>query len=150
MANTRGSGFSKLTSAGDLLQTLFGNTKSDFGGQFRRWRLWMQWSEIVGPEVSKHSEPVGYRMGRLYIWVDHPARLQEYQFIAGPLKDKINQKMGENWVRFIQFTVNRTEVPESARLRADLENVLSRPTPSEDEAPQPGQCSPKKPRSRRD
>lgn len=115
---------------------LFRNSKSEFGGQFRRWRLWMQWPELVGPDMAKHCEPVGYRMGRLYIWVDHSARLQEYQFIAGPLKEKINQLMGENWCRFIKFTLSRTEVPESARLRSDLESVLSREAPSEDVEPQ--------------
>lgn len=100
-----------FSSSADVLQSLFQNSKSSLGQGFTRWKLWGEWGKIVGDSIAQHSTPVGYRQGVLYIWVSCSPRMQEMMFLAGEIKDKINRHLGKNWIRRIQFTLDRKDVP---------------------------------------
>lgn len=128
---------SPLTPVGNVLQTLFQNSKSELSDQFLRWKLWKMWPDIVGPTLGKCSEPVAYQRGRLYVWVNHSARIQEMSFMAQALLDKVNEFAGKKWVRSIKFTLDRREVPTSQEGQADLRNALSKSFPSGDGEPPP-------------
>lgn len=106
---------SRLESASSVLQTLLQNSKSPLSQQFDRWRLWKCWPDVVGAELARCTLPVGYQRGRLYIWVNHSARLQELTYMAQPLREKINAYMGRRWVSHIRFTLDRKSVPLSAQ-----------------------------------
>ena len=47
----------------------------------------------MGEEISTHTDPVAYDKGTLYVWVDHPVRMQEMIFMTKELKKKINSYM---------------------------------------------------------
>lgn len=117
--------------ASDVLQTLLQNSKSPLAEQFLRWKVWNSWGEIMGEKIAKHSVPVGYQKGQLYIWVDHPARIQEFRFIVKEIMYKINEYCGKRWVRRIHFTLDRKSVPKSEESAKDLRDFLSTKPPSE-------------------
>lgn len=124
--------------ASDVLQSLLQNGKSPLAEQFIRWRVWNSWAEIVGEQISKHTLPVSYLKGELYVWVDHPARMQELTFCVSELGFKINQFCGKKWVRRIRFTLDRKSVPKPEESEAGLRDFLSTKSPNEDGEPQRG------------
>lgn len=115
-----------LQPASCLLQSLLQNSKSPLSDQFLRWKLWRQWPELMGPEFSRHSEPVGYDRGKLIIWVDSSARMQEWTYVVGAIKDKINAHIGKEWVKFIRFTTDRKSVPRQ-REELNLDQLIDNP-----------------------
>lgn len=80
----------------------------------------------MGPEFSRHSEPVGYDRGKLIIWVDSSARMQEWTYVVGAIKDKINAHIGKEWVKFIRFTTDRKSVPRQ-REELNLDQLIDNP-----------------------
>lgn len=91
---------------------LFENGKSPLSGQFLRWKLWAKWPEVVGPTIAQNAEPVAYTNGTLFLWVRHSAWMQQLVFMREHIQSTINQKMGQNYVRTIRFTLDRREVPQ--------------------------------------
>ncbi|MCB0411233.1 MAG: DUF721 domain-containing protein [Bdellovibrionales bacterium] len=123
---------SHLQSAGLVLQSLLQNSKSDLSDQFLRWKLWKFWKEIVGPTLAANSEPVGFKKGQLYVWVDHSARIQELTFLTDSIISRVNERVGKRWVRKIRFTLDRREVPIDAKEQEGLRDALSRSLPNGD------------------
>ncbi|MCB0407042.1 MAG: DUF721 domain-containing protein [Bdellovibrionales bacterium] len=126
---------SRLLPAANVLQALLSNGKSPLSEQFTRWKLWRNWEEIVGPSIGKNSQPVGFSKGRLYVWVSSSARMQEMRFLVGKIKDKINAHLGCEYVKFIQFTLDRKSVPSLEESEEGLRDFLSKSPPSGDEEP---------------
>ncbi|MCH2533305.1 MAG: DUF721 domain-containing protein [Bdellovibrionales bacterium] len=125
-----------VTPASEVLQLLLQNGKSPLAVQFKRWRLWRYWGEVVGEEISTHTDPVAYDKGTLYVWVDHPVRMQEMIFMTKELKKKINSYMGEaTWVTRIRFTLDRKSVPKLEETEKGWRDFLSKQPPSEDGEP---------------
>jgi predicted nucleic acid-binding Zn ribbon protein len=116
----------KLTEASQVLQELLRSSKTPLGEQFIRWQVWNSWEEIVGPEVAKHTLPVSYLDGILYIWVRHPARLQELTFCAKPLLDKINAYCGHKWLKFLRFTLDRRSVPQMTEMAPESRDFIAK------------------------
>jgi predicted nucleic acid-binding Zn ribbon protein len=100
-----------LTSVSDVLQGLLENSKLPISEQFTRWKLWRKWEEVVGPTLAPHTLPVSFQRGTLYIWVKSSAWMQQLSFAAVPLKAKINEYLGREYVRFIRFTLDKHSVP---------------------------------------
>ena len=101
-----------LLPASNVLQTLLGNGKSPLSDQFLRWKIWRFWPQIAGETFGQHSEPVGYDRGKLYVWVKSSARMQEIRFMERSLREKVNEYVGRQWVKYIRFTLNRHDVPQ--------------------------------------
>lgn len=78
-----------------------------------RWKLWAKWEEVVGPTIAKNAEPVGFQRGVLYVWVRNSSWMQQMVFMKDPIRDTINQKFQNNFVKYIKFTLDRREVPQS-------------------------------------
>lgn len=106
---------SRLLPVANVLQTVLGNGRSPLSEQFTRWKLWRCWPEVVGEQISKNTQPVGYYKGRLYIWVRSSTQMQELRFIVGDIKDQINKYLGKEYVKFIQFTLDMKSVPNESR-----------------------------------
>ena len=115
-----------LTSTSDVLQGLLQNSKSPMATQFTRWKLWHSWDQVVGKNIAKYTTPVGYLKGQLYIWVNHPTRMQDLIFISGTMRDQINKFIGRRWVRSIRFTLDRKSVPELAEMSDEFRNFLAK------------------------
>ena len=115
---------SRLLSTSDVLQSLLQNSKSPLSQGFTRWRLWHNWSKVVGESVAAHSNPVGYSHGTLYVWVDSSVRMQEMIFLIKPIRKKINDYIGKKWVNGIRFTLDPKNVPSHALADPKMKEYL--------------------------
>ena len=120
---------SRLYSANEVLHSLFQNSKDELAVQFKRWKLWQYWPQIVGKTMSSRSTPVSFYKGTLYIWVDSSVRLQEMTFMIKPIREKINNYLGSNYVRSIRLTLDRKSVPHSQKDMNDLQEALQKVIP---------------------
>lgn len=93
----------KPSSAADVLQRLFENSKSPLSDGFQRWKLETRWSDIVGPTISKNSRPVFYDNGTLIVEVANASWMNEIRFFTEDIKYKVNQHVGSSWVQKIHF-----------------------------------------------
>lgn len=116
----------ELLPASRVLQAILGSGKSPLSDGFLRWKIWRFWSQIVGPTLSAHCEPVGYQRGKLFIWVKSSARMQEIRFFEETLKTKVNEHVGKTWVRTIRFTLDRHEVPKVAEVSEEFKQMLEK------------------------
>jgi predicted nucleic acid-binding Zn ribbon protein len=115
----------KISSGSEVLQALFENGKSELSVQFIRWKLWMKWSEFVGPTMGQVSEPVGYKDGTLFVWVKNSSWMQQMVFMREPLRDTINKKLEKYYVKEIRLTMDRNQVPADAETSDQLKDSIS-------------------------
>ncbi len=112
----------KLSLGSEVLQSLFENGKTPLSEQFMRWKLWAKWEEVVGPTIAKNAEPVGFQRGVLIVWVRNSTWMQQMIFMKDHIRDTINQKFDNNFVKYIRFTLDRHEVPQEDG--AELKNTI--------------------------
>lgn len=96
-----------LTAAADVLQALLQNSKSQLSDGFLRWRLEQKWFEIVGSTIAEQTVPAAIEHGTLYIWVRHPAWMQQLWYFQEPIKDKVNAHIGRPMIQQVRFTLSR-------------------------------------------
>lgn len=123
--NSKNNRESQLDSVSTVLHKLLKNSKSPLSSPFIRWQVWHSWKDIVGENLAKHSTPVGYLKGILYIWVDHSSRMQEMLFLAKPIREKVNVFVGKNWVNIVRFTLDRKSVPTSAQQVEEMRHQVA-------------------------
>lgn len=121
----------KLSVGSEVLQSLFENGKSPLSEQFMRWKLWAKWDEVVGPTIAKNAEPVGFQRGVLYVWVRNSSWMQQMIFMKDPIRDTINQKFQNNFVKYIKFTLDRREVPTQDQ--TNFKDMIQKIAPPEDD-----------------
>lgn len=114
----------QLLPISNVLQSLLGNGKSPLSDGFLRWKIWRFWPQIVGETFGKHCEPVGYDRGKLVIWVKSSARMQEIRFFEKTLKQKVNEHVGREWVKYVRFTLDRHGVPDPGQAPAIIKKYL--------------------------
>ncbi len=111
----------------DVLQSLFEGGKSAFSDQFLRWKLWAQWSEIVGEQVAAHCEPVSLQFGHLQIWVKNSTWMQQLIFLKGDILFRIHKKYPQlECIKKISFTLDRRSVPEDQESRQQIQKFVKR------------------------
>ena len=119
---------SKLMSSAEVLQSLLQNGNNNpLSSQFKRWKLWQNWGEVVGETIAKNSMPVSIDGKQLVVWVKHPVQLQELIFVKKPLMEKINSYMGHRWIANIHFTLDKKHVPDSdkgAQVKSNLDKLI--------------------------
>jgi predicted nucleic acid-binding Zn ribbon protein len=115
---------SKLKNGSEVLQSLLENGKSPLSSQFLRWKLWAKWSEFVGPTIANNSEPVGYDKGVLYLWVKNSTWMQQFVFMREPIKETVNKKLGQRFIKDIRLTLDKKAVPRSAEESEELKKTL--------------------------
>lgn len=95
-----------LIAPSDILAGFLQDGKHPLSAQFLRFRVWKQWPEILGETLAEVSEPVGYNHGELLIWVKSPSWSHHLKLISPQIKQKLNDFVGEAWVKRITFTQN--------------------------------------------
>lgn len=125
-----------MTSVSDVLQALFTDGKSPLSDEFSRWQLWRKWPEIVGPTISTNTDPVGLKDGILFVWVKNSVWMQQMNFMAKPIKEKVNEFYGRKRVKMVRFTLDRKSVPKLEEAEEGLLGYLSNTPPSEGGEPQ--------------
>jgi predicted nucleic acid-binding Zn ribbon protein len=121
----------KFSVGSEVLQSLFENGKSPLSEQFMRWKLWARWEEVVGPTIAKNAEPVGFQRGTLYVWVRSSSWMQQMVFMRDPIRNTINQKFENNFVKYIKFTLDRREVPNQDQ--SEIKEMIAKIAPENDD-----------------
>lgn len=96
-----------LTSLKDIIGNLLGNGSLPFNPEDAD--IWNFWDEVVGSAISKNARPSRIRNGMLRVTVSDPIWLQELKFMEGRIRERLNEKLGRNAVKRIEFRVG----PES-------------------------------------
>jgi hypothetical protein len=92
-----------LTSLKDIIGNLLGNGSLPFNPDDAG--IWKFWDEIVGSAVSKNARPSRIKNGMLRVTVSDPIWLQELQFIEESIREKLNDKLGRNAVKKVEFKI---------------------------------------------
>ncbi|MDO8987107.1 MAG: DUF721 domain-containing protein [Coriobacteriia bacterium] len=66
------------------------------------------WDTIVGPEIARHTNVEGIRLGELQVAVDSPVWANELQAMAGQLRVRLQEQLGEGSIKGLRFTVKQT------------------------------------------
>ncbi|MFZ3230897.1 MAG: DUF721 domain-containing protein [Pseudobdellovibrio sp.] len=104
---------SQFKTGAEVLQKLLEGKVGPVSDQYLRWKLWLNWKEIVGPTVSTHSEPISYRNGLLWLWVENSVWMQQMGFMSETIIETINKKFRKGFVREIRYTLDRRQVPSA-------------------------------------
>jgi predicted nucleic acid-binding Zn ribbon protein len=103
----------------DVLQGMLEKGNSPLAQDFKRYRLKLDWEQVVGATISARSTPVGYANGIIYIWVMSSAWMNQLVYARRELIQKINGHVGKGWVREIRFTQDKRDVPKEALSQSD-------------------------------
>jgi hypothetical protein len=124
----------KLAPVSNVLKNILATGKSPLAQQFRRWQIWQNWPQIVGPSIAAYSDPVGYVKGTLFIWVQSAAHMQEMSFALDPIRRKVNQFVGDSWAKTIRLTLDRKSVPVVADVSSEVRDYIADPGRNADRA----------------
>ena len=113
----------RLSCTSDVLQSLLQDGKSPLAKGFLRWRVWKEWPTVVGQEIARHTEPVDYRQGVLYVWVKNSTRMQEVSFLSRQIISKINEFVGRKWVIRIRYTLDPKSIPDREQFKGQLNKI---------------------------
>lgn len=102
----------------------------DTKGSLRLVRLWRAWGQLMG-EMSHIARPLGHRGTRLILAAEDPMLMQEAQFIAPMILEKINNFFGEEVFDKVVFELLNGRVPLDGQV---------------EQAPPPPPTRPQKPR----
>jgi predicted nucleic acid-binding Zn ribbon protein len=103
----------------DVLQGMLEKGNSPLAQDFKRYRLKLDWEQVVGPTISARCSPVGYANGIVYIWVISASWMNQLVYGRKELIKKINQHVGKGWAREIRFTQDKRDVPKEALSQSD-------------------------------
>lgn len=104
---------SKFKSSAEVLKSLFEEKEGGpVSEQFQRWKLWLNWKDIVGPSTAEYTEPVAYHNGVLWLWVKNSTWMQQMTFMSETIKNTVNQKYKKGFVREIRYTLDRKNIPK--------------------------------------
>jgi predicted nucleic acid-binding Zn ribbon protein len=68
-------------------------------------KLWKLWDGLVGPEVASHARPSSIKRGTLVVKVSDSVWLQDLEFRAYEIRERINGALQREAVRKIRFRV---------------------------------------------
>jgi hypothetical protein len=111
----------RQTWLGPALDGLLKRLDRKGGGAYSSARVGSVWMDTAGPMVGSHTTGAHLREGTLVVFVDSSIWATELTAMAEPYRLSINQKLGEDLVSTIRFTVSR-KVQEADRIH-NLENV---------------------------
>ncbi|AZZ37881.1 DUF721 domain-containing protein [Bdellovibrio sp. qaytius] len=96
--------------------------------QFFRWKLWMNWKDIVGPTTAECCEPISYHQGTLTLWAKNSTWMTQLNFMSEAIKNTINQKLAAGAVREIRVTQDRKNTPSvnDEQFKNHLEKLIKK------------------------
>ena len=68
-------------------------------------RIWKIWDRVVGKDIAEHARPSTINRGILLVKVTDSVWVQELEFMAETIKDKLNNRLRTDAVRKIRFKV---------------------------------------------
>ena len=85
----------------DIISSLLNDSSLPFSPADAR--IWEVWDDAVGPGIARHARPSWIRKGRLRVEVSDPIWLQELEFVGETIMEKLNERLGGNRVKKIEF-----------------------------------------------
>lgn len=70
-------------------------------------QIFGSWQSAVGAEISRKAIPKWFKNGILFVETDHPVWTTELQTKSHQIKKKLNELIGKEIVREIQFRQKR-------------------------------------------
>ncbi|MDI6901859.1 MAG: DUF721 domain-containing protein [Anaerosomatales bacterium] len=81
------------------------------------------WAEIAGADIAQHTLGSALReSGELVVYVDSSTWASELALMSERLKDGINERIGQELVRSIRFTVSRRVGDDAVRVQAEKDS----------------------------
>jgi len=68
-------------------------------------KIWKIWDGVVGKEIAEHARPSTINRGILLVKVTDSVWLQELEFMAETIREKLNRRLRTDAVRKIRFKV---------------------------------------------
>ncbi len=90
-----------MTSIKDILGALLSQPNLKFNPGDAE--IWEVWDEVVGPAIAEHAQPSNIKKKQLRVRVAEPIWLQELEFVADTIIEKLNRRLGRKAVEKIIF-----------------------------------------------
>lgn len=91
------------TPLADTLQALL--KKKPYGKLLKQQKLFEDWAELVGDALAEKTTPQKIRQNTLWVGVNHPAWIQELQFLKDPLLTKLKNRYPNSGIQKIRFVL---------------------------------------------
>ena len=72
-------------------------------GQVRDAKVVSMWEGMMGKTIAKHTKGIYVNQGTLYLKIDSAPLKQEMFFAKNRIKQIINNKLGENYIKEVVF-----------------------------------------------
>lgn len=79
--------------------------KKGLGGKLAQYALFEEWEKIVGASLAEKTQPLKMQGNQLVIGVEHPAWIQELQFMKPKILEKIRKMFPETTISDLRFTL---------------------------------------------
>lgn len=94
-----------MESLSKILENLL--KRKRFGAQIKRHRMFENWDSVVGDSLAEHAQPQKIQGHTLFLSVDHPAWIQELQFLKEPLIRKIQAAFPDARIDNLRFVLSK-------------------------------------------
>ena len=71
-------------------------------------RIWNLWDGVVGKRIAKHARPSWIRKGVLMVKVTDSVWLQDLEFMAEMIRERLNSRLQREAIRKIRFKVGES------------------------------------------
>lgn len=109
---------------GDILVSSFG--RLGINARLKAYRILRLWSDVVGKDIAKKTEPVRFIGRKLYVTVSSSPWMSELMHLKINIKDKLNRELSENAVEEIVFRLGRISKEDKKHIIQNTDNTLSR------------------------
>jgi len=72
--------------------------KKGLQSQLQRYRAWLCWDEVVGPQIAQHARPLRLRDALLEVRVDQAVWMQQLQLLKPMIVKKLNERLGDDTI----------------------------------------------------
>jgi hypothetical protein len=102
-----------------ILELLF--RKLGYDKKIREYKAMFWWNEVVGKHVAENAQPIRIENGRMSVVVSDSIWLTELNFLKMQYIDRINEKLGVEIVKAIDFKIGKVKKTSAKPLQRQLE-----------------------------
>lgn len=73
-------------------------------------RIWKIWDGVVGKKIARHARPSSIKKGVLLIKVTDSVWVQELEFMAETIKERLNSKLQREAIKKVRFKVGTPQI----------------------------------------
>jgi hypothetical protein len=93
----------ELTHIGDVVEAIF--ALPNYPLDLEDVKIWKIWDGAVGAEIASHARPSSIKKGVLAVKVTDSVWLQELEFRAGEIIERINSALQREAIKKIRFRI---------------------------------------------